>query len=191
MQKDNMEPIFKKAMNGDCIGAARELLKAAGGDELVEWLKNIGYFEKPASLKGHGSWHGGLFDHSFHVALELQRLTDGMHLNWERPGSPEIIGLLHDVCKCDDYMYDALCSPNPSKYIHSDIRQLPGHGDKSLIMLLGHADLTEEEIMCIRYHMGAFTDREEWEFYTRAVQHYPNVLYTHTADMIAAHIDGI
>ena len=45
--------------------------------------------------------------------------------------------------------------------------------------------------MCIRYHMGAFTDKKEWSFYTRAVQQYKNVLYTHTADMLASQVDGV
>lgn len=45
--------------------------------------------------------------------------------------------------------------------------------------------------MCIRYHMGAFTDKEEWQDYTRAIHRYPNVLWTHQADMIAAHIKGL
>lgn len=26
--------------------------------------------------------------------------------------------------------------------------------------------LTEEEVLCIRYHMGAFTDKSEWNDYT-------------------------
>ena len=67
----------------------------------------------------------------------------------------------------------------------------PGHGEKSLIMLMSHIELTEEEKMCIRYHMGAFTDSKEWEFYSRAVRNYPNVLYTQTADMIASQIKGV
>ena len=41
---------------------------------------------------------------------------------------------------------------------------------------------------CIRYHMGAFIDKEQWNDYTRAVEQYPNVLWTHTADMIASHV---
>lgn len=48
--------------------------------------------------------------------------------------------------------------------------------------------LTMEEILCIRYDMGAFVDKSEWNDYTRAVHLYPNVLWTHTADMVAAHI---
>nr|DAR68166.1 MAG TPA: hypothetical protein [Caudoviricetes sp.] len=45
--------------------------------------------------------------------------------------------------------------------------------------------------MCIRYHMGAFTDKSEWNDYTRAVSQYPNVLWTHQADMLASHVAGV
>ena len=48
-----------------------------------------------------------------------------------------------------------------------------------------------EEIACIRYHMGAFTDKSEWNDYTRAVKAYPNVLWTHQADMLASHVKGV
>lgn len=51
--------------------------------------------------------------------------------------------------------------------------------------------LTEEEIMCIRYHMGAFCDKSEWNDYTRAVHKYTNVLWTHQADMLASHVEGV
>ena len=65
---------------------------------------------------------------------------------------------------------------------------LTGHGDKSVMLISEHMQLTEEEVMCIRYHMGAFTDKEERRYYTRAVNQYPNVLWTHQTDMIASHI---
>ena len=47
------------------------------------------------------------------------------------------------------------------------------------------------ELNSIRYHMGAFTDKEEWRDYTCAVHRYPNVLWTHHADMIASHVHGV
>lgn len=56
------------------------------------------------------------------------------------------------------------------------------------MMITSHMQLTEEEVMCIRYHMGAYTDKSEWEYYGRAIEKYPNVLWTHTADMIASKI---
>lgn len=68
---------------------------------------------------------------------------------------------------------------------------LKGHGDKSVMLLSQFYTLTDEEIMCIRYHMGAFTDKDEWNDYTRAVRNYPNVLWTHQADMLASHVAGV
>ena len=52
-------------------------------------------------------------------------------------------------------------------------------------------DLTEEEVLCIRWHMGAYDEKENWNILGRAIEQFPNVLYTHTADMIAARIKGI
>ena len=51
--------------------------------------------------------------------------------------------------------------------------------------------LTEEEVACIRWHMGAFDDQKFWNYYTAAVKKYPNVLWTHTADMIASQVLGV
>jgi len=66
-----------------------------------------------------------------------------------------------------------------------------GHGEKSVIILQQNIQLTDEEMYCIRWHMGAFDDKENWNSYGRACTVYPNVLYTHTADMVAARILGV
>ena len=50
-------------------------------------------------------------------------------------------------------------------------------------------DLTEEEMLCIRYHMGAY-QTDEWNEFDAAIHKYPNVLYTHMADMGASKIMG-
>lgn len=75
-----------------------------------------------------------------------------------------------------------------SKWEYDPDAVLKGHGEKSVMLLSQHLSLTMEEILCIRYHMGAFVDQKEWNDYTRAIHAYPNVLWTHTADMLAAHI---
>lgn len=154
------------------------------------WLEEIGYYEKPASTKYHGTADGDLFRHSVEVARALQELTDKLGLTWERPESPMIVGLLHDVCKCDDYVQNTLPFDSVWEYNKRD-KIMDGHGDKSVIMLAGHIQLTEEECYAIRFHMGAFTEKEDWQYYSRACKKYPNVLYTHTADMIASQIRGI
>ena len=52
---------------------------------------------------------------------------------------------------------------------HSSDVLLKGHGDKSIMLLSQFMTLTEEEIMCIRYHMGAYV-RDDWEFEQSEIQ---------------------
>lgn len=51
--------------------------------------------------------------------------------------------------------------------------------------------LTEEEILCIRWHMGAYDKEENWNHFNAAIRKYNNVLWTHVADMIASQIEGV
>ncbi|MBM6667523.1 hypothetical protein H6A64_06675 [Lacrimispora saccharolytica] len=153
-----------------------------------ELLEDLGFFEAPASTKHHGSYNGGLFDHSFEVTACLVDLTNRLELTWKREESPYIVGMYHDLCKCENYVFDI----ETDKYTYSPDIIIPGHGEKSVIMLSRYMYLTDEEIACIRWHMGAFErDPKMWDYYGRAIETFPNVLYTHTADMIASRIVGV
>lgn len=153
---------------------------------VVDKLNDSGFFTAPASTKYHGAYSCGLFDHSLVVTLELLALTEKLGLKWARPESPWIVGMLHDLCKVDLYVWDS------DHYTYTEGGYINGHGDKSVILAQRLVTLTDEEIACIRWHMGAFeTDPKMWTYYTNAVHKFANVLYTHTADMIASHIDGI
>ena len=151
-------------------------------------LEDLGFFTAPASTKYHGAYAGGLFDHSLAVTESLVELTEKLGLTWERPESPYIVGMYHDLCKCDNYVLDI----ETDKYKYNPEIIIPGHGDKSVIMIQKFIKLTDEEIASIRWHMGAYeTDTKMWEYYGRAIEKYPNVLYTHMADMIASKIVGV
>lgn len=153
----------------------------------IKKLDELGFFTAPASTHYHGAYSGGLFDHSAKVAQQLLILTDNLNLQWQRPESPLIVGLYHDLCKCDAYRYDV----EKRQYVYNDVL-LDGHGEKSVIIAQQLLELTEEEILCIRWHMGAFEkDPKKWDYYGRSIEKYPNVLYTHTADMIASRIVGV
>ena len=159
--------------------------------EFSQWLAESEFFTAPASTKYHGNYEGGLFDHSFLVMETLVDLTRRNNLEWQREGSPFIVGLLHDLCKIDQYRVDnsvPYVVGEPTRWEYRTATLLTGHGDKSVMMIASHMQLTEEEVMCIRYHMGAYTEKSEWEYYGRAIEKYPNVLWTHTADMIASKI---
>ena len=155
--------------------------------EMTAWLESHGFFTAPASTKYHGAYEGGLFDHSFEVAQTLWKLTKDNNLKWERLESPLIVGMFHDLCKTDSYAKDVY----GDGWTYNNDTLLKGHGVKSVMMLASLMKLTEEEVACIRYHMGAFTAQDEWNDYTRAVHRYPNVLWTHHADMIASHVKGV
>lgn len=150
-------------------------------------LDKMNFFTAPASTRFHGNYEGGLFAHSIEVAKTLVELTKYNNLDWYRKESPYIIGMFHDLCKTDYYISNG----TGHAWERNDDCLLKGHGEKSIMLLSQFYTLTEEEIMCIRYHMGAFTPKEEWSDYTRAVHTYPNVLWTHHADMIASHVHGI
>lgn len=154
--------------------------------ELLSNLVTRGFFTAPASTKYHGNYEGGLFDHSLMVASHLVNLTEGMKLEWRNERSPFIVGMFHDLCKTDMYERDA----DTGMYVHKAEPTFPGHGAKSVLILSQLMQLTEEEVYCIRYHMGAY-EKDEWNHYGKAIERYPNVLFTHTADMAAARISGV
>lgn len=171
-------------------------------DDFLKWLGENGFFNAPASTKYHGNYAGGLFDHSFMVMNLLVELSAANALKWKRPASPFIVGMFHDLCKIDQYRHPVTGhieefnggrTPiyDEQAWEYNPDTLLKGHGDKSIILLSQFLTLTDEEIACIRYHMGAFTEKEEWRDYTRAVHAFPNVLWTHQADMLASHVVGI
>lgn len=166
---------------------------------LISDLKATGFFTAPASAKYHGAFDGGLFEHSRNVTEVLIALTKDNHLLWQRPESPYIIGMFHDLCKIDLYRHPEVAPPmivdghefhavDVTKWEHNPDIPLKGHGDKSVMLLSQYLRLTFEEILCMRYHMGAFVDQKEWGDYTRAIRQCNNVLWTHHADMIASHV---
>ena len=170
----------------DRISRFREIMKPCIGvrfdESFIDVLQARGFFKAPASISYHGNYEGGLYDHSMVVTAELLKLTVKLKLVWQQETSPLMVGMFHDLCKMDDYV------DNKGHWEHNKIKILNGHGDKSVMMLQQYAPLTDEEMCCIRWHMGAFDDKENWDCYGQAVTFYHNVLYTHTADMIAARI---
>ena len=163
-------------------------------EEFKTYLLANGFFSAPASTKYHGAYEGGLFDHSFAVMNFLVELSAKNGLKWQRAESPFIVGMFHDLCKIDQYRIDnsePYTVGEATRYEYRTDTDFKGHGDKSILLLCQYMKLTEEEVMCIRYHMGAFVEKDEWRDYTGAVHRYANVLWTHHADMLASHVCGI
>lgn len=152
-------------------------------------LCKLNFFDAPASTRYHGNYPGGLAEHSLNVTAALLSLRgEWKDCSWKLPRSPIIVGLFHDLCKCDQYNVTMGVGGGVANIDYRKDCVLKGHGDKSVMLASTLLRLTDEEVLCIRYHMGAFCEKEEWADYTRAIHTCPTVLMTHTADMIAAHI---
>ena len=84
--------------------------------------------------------------------------------------------------------YCPYCDAHMGIWVNNPAQPI-GHASLSLERLRNAGiELTPEEEACIRWHMGAFDDAQNWSNYTNAIRQFPNVLWTHTADMVAAHI---
>lgn len=161
-------------------------------DNLFDYIENRGFTELPASLNHHLSGQGGLLIHSVNVAKSLTELTEKLNLKWGRPESPIIVGLFHDLCKLEFYKVKTNHDPREGETVrfeHNDSPEfdLGGHGMLSVVLAQRFIKLTDEELHCIRFHMGAY-EQKDWSKFDAAIKKYPNVLYTHTADMIASKI---
>lgn len=161
-------------------------------DQNFKWLMATDFFEAPASTKYHGTYAGGLFDHSMNVAKVLLWLTNEQGIcTWDRPESPLFVGILHDATKIGQYLLTQDMNPETGEmepvYIWNKehLHESKVHGEDSILVVCKHALMSPEERACIRFHMGAY-ETEDWPQYDLAIRKYPNVLWTHTADMIAS-----
>ena len=154
--------------------------------EQTDRLEEMNFFRLPASIRNHGKKEGELYIHSLLIYLLLKEWTEEGNITWEKERSPMVIAFLHDLCKTDDYTI------TEEGFAYNGKKILGGHGEKSAIMALQlFTDLTEEELMCIRYHTGAYEGEQSWKNLNNAIRKYPNILWVHHADMIASQVWGI
>ena len=178
-----------------------ENIKRKGADKLLEYLQKSDFFTAPSSTRFHGSYEGGLVQHSVNVYhclkdyLSRPRTKElyGMDYSDE---TIAIVSLLHDVCKINFYTVDYRNRKNGrgewEKVPYYTINDaLPyGHGEKSVYVLSGffYGDdrLTREEAFAIRYHMG-FSGIEDKNSIGKALEMYPLALALNVADMEASY----
>lgn len=141
-----------------------------GVDTVIKKLAELGFFEAPASTVFHLSQPGGLLQHSLNVYDEAVRIA-AQQIEFRpecaeklRPDSIAIVALLHDVCKAEIYKEaqkwrkDSEGRWETYNTYEVDYSSLPlGHGEKSVIRLLQWGlEMSDEEMVAIRWHMGAF-----------------------------------
>ena len=185
-----------------------ELLKTtgrAGVDKVLAGLEELGFFSAPASTRFHGCVPGGLLKHSLNVydqARVIREVEVKMCPEIEPKVPVESIvvtALLHDVCKAEVYKeVEKFRKDKDGKWEkykaygvdHSDFPM--GHGEKSVVRLLRWGlELTDDEMLAIRWHMGAFDLSDSAEArgsFSAAGEKTPLLPILIAADGLASHI---
>ena len=177
-----------------------------GVEDLIQELERLGFFEAPASAGHHLNVEGGLVQHSLNVCHCALRLRDQMAemvptLKKQCPDDSVIIAsLLHDVCKADVYKRTVKKRKNAAGFWEDcegykcSYKDFPmGHGEKSVIVVLcAGLQLTDEEMLAIRWHMGAWElpmqSYEAERNMDTARMEYPLCVIVQCADGLAASI---
>ena len=175
-------------------------IRREGSAELLDYLVNKSdFFTAPASARFHGSYAGGLCQHSVNVFrcledyLSRPRVREVYQLDSYPMESVAIVALLHDLCKIGCYKAGTRNVKNEatgqwekvSTFFFED--KIPyGHGEKSVYIISGFLRLTREEAMAIRWHMG-FSGTEDNRLVGQAFQQFPLAFALATADMEASY----
>lgn len=181
--------------------------KREGIDYVIGDLEHDGFFEAPASAGHHLNVAGGLCQHSLNVCHAAMMIYEGMgKLDPASTGKVKresviIASLLHDVCKTDIYHRTVKKRKNKVTGMWEDsegygisYKKFPmGHGEKSVIqLLLSGLALQDDEMLAIRWHMGAFglnlNSYEDERCYDTARMEYPLCSIVQCADSLAAAI---
>ena len=176
-----------------------------GIDNVTAYLEKAGFFRAPASVNRHLSHDGGLLEHSlnvYNVAMRLREQMIALRADIEERLPQESVvlaALLHDVCKANiykkmtKYRKDANNRWEAYSGYDVDYTRFPlGHGEKSVVMLLRLGlELTNDEVLAIRWHMGAWElsfQSFESKSNISAASDVPLVAILQAADALAAHL---
>ena len=181
------------------IAVYQENITRRGADRLLEWLDSDAsdFFTAPSSTRFHGSYEGGLVEHSLNVYeclkdyLARPRTKELYGMDYS-PETIAVTALLHDICKVGFYAVDYRNAKNEQgaweRVPYYTIRDtLPyGLGEKSVYMIQSFMRLTRDEAFAIRYHMG-FSGNEDKNNIGRALEMFPLALAVNVADMEATY----
>lgn len=170
-----------------------------GADKLLNYMLSdqSDFFDAPCSTRFHGSYEGGLVEHSINVYnclkdyLDRSRTKELYKMNYSEE-TIALVSLLHDICKMNFYTVDYRNVKNEqgvwtkAPYYTVDDRLPYGHGEKSVYIISGFMRLTREEAFAIRYHMG-FSGVEDKNCIGRAFEMFPLAFALSVADMEATY----
>lgn len=185
------------------IGSAFIRARNAGKDpdeaflavtRFLDWVRSTDFYSCPGSTRFHDAEPNGLLFHSLYVYNNILDVQTLPKFNKVQFHSLALISLCHDFTKIGNYesfmrnvknettgqwekvpSYRWKCNPFPF-----------GHGVASMYILSKFFQLSMEEMLAIRWHMGYYcvSDREAGEL-EDAGENYPMVKMLQFADQLA------
>lgn len=183
--------------------------KRTGIENLIQWMRENGFFSAPCSSKYHLAKQGGLAEHSLNVYRIAKNIAFNLYvypnnLTQEMIDSIIICALLHDLGKAGqfgkpnyrrvlkpqtevsaEFIVDGFDSLDPGSYeyeTNKNLLYIP-HEVRSVAIASQYIDLTEEEQFAILYHNGLYGELKGFKGHETPLQ-----MILHFADMWAARI---
>lgn len=177
----------------------RSKIQRKGSQQLLDYLMGdtSDFFIAPSSTRFHGSYEGGLVEHSvnvYHCLVDYLSRPRTKELYGMAPSEETIalVALLHDVCKLNFYKVELRNAKNEKgewvkvPYYTIDDSLPYGHGEKSVYIVSSYMRLSREEAFAIRYHMG-FSGIEDKNSIGKAFEMFPLAFALSVADMEASY----
>lgn len=192
-----------EAAREEFISVWQEKVIPARGEQATKLLhyldsESCDFFVTPASARGHGAHFGGLVMHSLNVynclvdvlSSQIYRIV-GLEPSED---TIAVVALLHDLCKVNFYSVESRNRKRPDgqweayPFISYNDSFPYGHGEKSVYMASRFIDLSAEETMAIRYHMGFSdcADANQRRHFSDSARKYPLCVALNEADTRAA-----
>lgn len=191
-----MRGVWILSKKEEFIEIYNENIKRHGADNLLKWLEKSDFFTAPASTRYHGSFEGGLVEHSINVYhclkdyLSRERAKTVYNMDYSEE-TIAVAALLHDICKTNFYSVSTRNKKEDGKWVEVpfytiDDKMPYGHGEKSVFMIQFFMRLEMDEAFAIRFHMG-FSGPEDVNLISRAFEMYPLAYALHVADCEATY----
>jgi hypothetical protein len=173
-------------------------------------LNETDFFIAPASSKYHGSFKGGLCQHSLNVWKRLMDLSNIMNVEID-PSSAAIVALCHDLAKINYYTqgiknekvysesgsksdslgkYDWVSTPTYQVRKAEDRFIYGNHECTSEVIARSYIPLTFEESSAILHHHGGMSTDCAKDDIGLIFNKNTLALLLHLADMLAAYVDN-
>lgn len=167
-------------------------IEREGIDDLMDFVNKSDFYTAPASTRYHGSYEGGLLEHSLNTYYCFEKLVKDNNITLKSQDSIKIIPLFHDICKANMYKVSSRNVKENGAWVQKSYYEIEekfpcGHGEKSVIILQNYIKLNMDEIYSIRAHMGGFDSSPD--VVGRIFEKSKLAVLMHIADMEATYIE--